>query len=125
MARDPYASIRKAALRQIKAKGTVAKFSRAPGATVKDPITQQQVSTGAGGAWNRHAVGLPPGKTWTLRGQTQISAEMEELHVAPEGYSPLNGDTVYWKGRVWKVLDAVIYDPNGSGQPLYFRVLIE
>lgn len=125
MAKDPYASARKAADRLIKSKGSMAKFMRAAGAVQRDPITQNEVSTGEGGEWLRPVVGLPPGKTWQMRGHTQVSQTTEELHVSPQGYSPLIGDKVYWRGAVLKVLDAVIYDPANSGTPIYFRVLVE
>lgn len=114
-------------LRQIKAKGTIAMFARKSGQTVKNPITQAVSVAPADQKWQRYAVGLPPGRSWAFRsvnGQpTLITAEMEELHVAPEGYVPSGGDTVTWKGRLRKVIDAVVYDPDNSG-PIYFRVLI-
>lgn len=119
-----YARLRATTLRLIKSKGAEVTFTREAGQVGKDPVTQQRVTASASGSWKRWALGLPPGRSWSFRDGTQITAGMEELHVAPEGYVPMGGDKVLgWKGENWKVVDAAIYDPDGGGV-IYFRVLI-
>jgi hypothetical protein len=118
-----YDRLRATTGRLIKSKGVQATFTRQAGQTGKDPVTQQRTTASASGSWVRWAVGLPPGRSWSFRDGTQITAGMEELHVFPEGYTPMGGDRVRWKGQDWKIVDAVVYDPDGDAV-IYFRVLI-
>jgi|LNFM01.1.fsa_nt_gb hypothetical protein len=124
MANALYTRLRASTLRLIKSKGAQAVFSRETGQSGYDPVTQQRVTATANGSWTRWALGVPPGRSWSFRNNTEITSDMEELHVAPEAYTPMGGDRVQWKGQAdWKVVDAAIYDPDGSGV-IYFRVLI-